>query len=109
MRLFQKLRERRGETLAETLTALLIVSLSGAVLAAMIGSAGKMNATALRKDAALYHALTAAETGIAENAPAQVVVEVGTQTQAYSVTLSGDEAHTLRAYHYSKPAGGVLP
>ena len=54
-------RRRRGETLAEVLVALLIVSLSTLLLAAMVTASAGVNLTARQKDEKFYDALSKVE------------------------------------------------
>lgn len=114
MRLWKKLCSRRGETLTETLVAVLVVGLSSAVLAAMIGAASRLNAVAIQKDETLYAAVIAAETGqdaAAETGKVQVTVGSDTVTfGSVSYYTDKDEENqaigTLYSYSYSKSGGG---
>lgn len=63
MKIRNKLRSRRGETLTETLVALLVVALASVILATMIGTATRINAAAIQRDETLCQAVTAMETG----------------------------------------------
>ncbi|MDO4516821.1 MAG: hypothetical protein Q4C76_06780 [Bacillota bacterium] len=118
MRLWNKLASRRGETLTETLVAILVVALSSAILATMIGAASRMNKTAMEKDAQLYGAVTAAETKtteVTEETP-QVEVTVGSKTVTFGTDgtgtieyysdVSDNENGTLYSYRYTKGGGG---
>lgn len=61
MRLRRKLHSSRGETLIETLAAILIASLSVALLFTCIMASVRMDETARAADARYYAALSAAE------------------------------------------------
>lgn len=106
----KKLRSRRGETLTETLAAILIVALSSAVLAAMIGAASRMSSAVLRQDKALYDAVTAAETrpnsARADDPGTVTVTEKGSgrEIASFSVTYYSDQDPdgTLYSYRYTK-------
>lgn len=56
-----KLSGRRGETLTETLCAILITALAAALLVSMPGAARRLNKMALEQDTRLYDAVSAAE------------------------------------------------
>lgn len=58
----RKLTFRSGETLTETLCALLAVALASVALAAMLSVANRLNASAAQRDETLYRGVTAAET-----------------------------------------------
>ena len=111
MNVLKKLTSRRGETLTETLAALLIVGLASGVLATMVIASSRMNATAMDKDAALYAAVTAAETGpekTGETHP-QVTVTIDSVPVEFDVSYYGDDDGTLSAYRYSKSGEVVAP
>lgn len=57
-----KLRSRRGESLAEVLIAMLIIALSVLMLAAMVSAAGAINMRTRARDEQFYKELSAAET-----------------------------------------------
>lgn len=117
MRLWNKLTSRRGETLTETLAAILVISLSSVVLASMLGAASRMNATAIARDKALYAAVSKADTMQAAAAsPGKVAVTIGgagitfgSDTPTSKVTYYSDKEPdgTLYAYHYQKNGGGA--
>lgn len=116
MRAWNKLTAHRGETLTYTLAAILVVALSSAVLAAMVGAASRMNATAIQQDQTLYTAVTAAETQpdsakVTAEDPPQVTVTVGGHSVVFggsgtgSITYYSDTDGTLYSYRYSKTGG----
>ena len=100
MKRCNKLRSARGETLTETLMAVLIVGLASVMLAAMIGSASRMNRTALQKDAAYLKALSQVESGTdTGETEGRIVVEVeGTETATLDVTYRHGEGDALVDY-----------
>ena len=101
-----KLRSRRGETLTETLAAILIVGLASAGVAAMISAASRMNAEAERLNDALYEAVYAAESkeiyiGGTSNSKVTVKRDGVEQSNALDVLLYG------KAPVYSYDTGGA--
>lgn len=99
MRLWNKLASRRGETLTETLVAVLMVALASVLLASMLSSASRMNAAAMEKDEALYDAVTAAETGGGSGETGTVRVTLGgAALPDFNVTYYSDAGGTLYAY-----------
>lgn len=108
MRSRNKLRSRKGETLSETLVAVLLVGLASVVLASMIGAASRMSARSLERDVKLYAAVTAAETkpddsAETEKTDSKVRVNVGNApAKEFTVTFFSDEDGTLYSYRYKK-------
>lgn len=108
----RKLRSRRGETLVETLAAILIVTLSSMALLAMLSAAARINTAAGAADAAFRTALTAAESRAAalEGGPVELTVDA----YSYDVHFYGEAADPdageagLRAYALA-PEGGTGP
>ena len=114
MRTLRKLRSRKGETLTETLVAILLVGLASVVLASMISAASRMGAQALEWDTALYEAVTAVETqpdeAKTEAANPNVQVTIGREpAENFAVTYFSDEDGTLYFYRYEKSTGGGTP
>lgn len=68
-----KLRARRGETLAEVLIALLVLGLSTVMLAGMLNTAGQLSADAQKRDEAFVQALNEME----ERSPTEIRTETG--------------------------------
>ena len=114
MKRWNKLRSRKGETLTETLVAILLVGLASVVLASMISAASSMSAQALERDTALYEAVTAVETQPDEaktgeaDSKVQVTIE-SNPAENFPVTYFSDEDGTLYSYRYKKPTGGSTP
>ena len=104
-RLKKKLKSRRGESLTETLVALLIITLSAGLLAGGTTSAVRINERAIASAEAFYEQFGLTETGVTNPADGQmqnVSVTVGTapRTEEYTervlVTVSEDGG--LRSY-----------
>lgn len=107
MRIWNKLRARKGETLTETLVAVLLVGLASVVLASMVGAASRMSIRALERDGKLYAAVTAAETqpdsAKVEETDSNVRVAIGNgPTEDFPVTYFSDGDGTLYSYRYEK-------
>ena len=106
-KVFDKLSARSGETLAEVLIALLIVALSGMLLAVMVSTASAMDRQTRARDELFYKDLSHAETHTVEDgAPAgtgRIVIEIdGTDTSAaVDVSVYGGNGLTS----YEKKAG----
>lgn len=103
-RILRKLTTRRGETLTETLAALLVICLASAALAAMVTAASRMNAAAMQKDAALYAAVTQTETHSGEGTDGTVDVTVDGEKITFDVDYYGDD--TLTSYGYPRKGAG---
>lgn len=95
--MFRKLKSQKGETLVETIAAILVVSLASAAFAAMIMSASKLNSKAAEIDQTYYAAL---ETVEKNDGATHGTVTVGTDT---GVKIYWTERDKLRAY---RSAGG---
>ena len=83
----KKLSSRRGETLAETLVAVLIVSFASVLLASMLTSSSRLNKTAKENDEELYAAVTAAETQSGTGTDGTVTVSVAGESIEKNVLL----------------------
>lgn len=106
MRIHNKLRSRGGETLTETLAAVLLVGLASVVLASMISAASRIRAQALERDEALYAEIGAAESRTGSGSPESVTVTVGGVNREFSITHYGEEGQ-LHSYAYRKGGGGA--
>lgn len=106
MRICSKLRSRKGETLTETLVAVLLVGLASVVLASMIGAASRMGTQALERDAALYEEIIAAEARTGSGQDSGVTVKIGGTNKNFAVTYYGGEGQ-LHSYAYEKRGGGA--
>lgn len=104
----QKLHRQSGETLTETLVALLVITLSSVLLFTMVGAASHLNATARQQDDILYDALN--QLARQEQAPPprenadQVTIQQkgGAFSADFPVTYLGDDGGALHAYQYQK-------
>lgn len=97
-RWFSKLRSRSGETLTETLAAVLVVSCASVLLATMILAASRLNTSARTQDAALYRALSAAEAQATPDGSAEIIAsDARGNTYRFDVSVYG-EADGLRSY-----------
>ena len=105
MRSWNKLRSRKGETLTETLVAVLLVGLASVVLASMISAASHMSAQALERDTALYDEITVAEAQSSSQNGSVTVELGGSSSQNFNVTYFGEEDQ-LHSYSYDKGGGG---
>lgn len=95
----RKLKSRSGETLAETLAAVLIAGLASVALLTMILSAVRINTRADGADEAFYAALSAAETD--QRQTGTVEVKVGGDPVVADLTGTAD----LPAYRVQGGAG----
>lgn len=105
MKLLDKLKSHKGETLTETLVGILIIGLSSAMLAGMIAAASRINSAADKADAALYAAVTSAEKG-EKIRDITVTVYVSGIGQKFDANLCGDDETGLYSYRYE---GGTTP
>lgn len=107
MRAAQKLTSRRGETLVETLAAILIIALSSALFLAMVSAGARISHAGdgqiQKLDGQLSTAERAADT---DGSGGQVIFrwETGGETKV-EVTCYGDEGN-LRSYRLK---GGTSP
>lgn len=106
MRICSKLRSRKGETLTETLVAVLLVGLASVVLASMIGAASRMSGLALERDKNLYEEITAAETQKDSGQNGDVTIKIGGSNKSMTVTYYGEEGQ-LNSYAYKKGGGST--
>ena len=110
MKLTKKLRSHRGETLAETLTAVLVVALASAALAGMLGAANRLNSRVLQEDESLYlgtaqvrHGTAAPEEPRLTEIDSAVSVKIGDRTTSVDVTLRSWQDELFR-YEGKTPA-----
>jgi len=83
---------RRGETLIETLVAILVITLSALLLATVTTGSVRINAAAREKDSAFRQELENAETG--------------TRSESGTVTLRDAGGASLGSYSVLYSAGG---
>lgn len=97
----RKLKSRKGETLIETLAAILVISLGSAAFAGMVSVSAEFNSAALTRDTAYYEALSEAEP-----APEGTEIKTGTVKvggDEVTVTFTGDpEKSRLVSYRSKK-------
>ena len=100
MKIYQKLHSNRGETLIETLAAILVIGLVSGAFAAGISAASKMNRRAMEKDEKLYAAVTAAEqqlSGTETNGSMQITIG-GTSTEVPVSFFGKDHIYSYRIF-----------
>ena len=100
----EKLRSERGESLVETLTAVVIIALASAALASMIASAAKLNITARENDHELYEAISQLEEGLEEGEEGMVTVTLNneeTRKVNFPVNYAQDDYGLLTAFEYT--------
>ncbi len=102
MRIIAKLRRKGGETLTETLVALLVMTMSSVLLFTMVSAANRLNAAARRQDDALYGALqnlAESEQAPGAQSPGTATIKTidGSFSAEFDVLYSG-EAGGLRRY-----------
>ncbi|MEG0755489.1 MAG: hypothetical protein RR450_03755 [Oscillospiraceae bacterium] len=89
-RLLKKLRQSRGETLIETLVAILVMTCASVLLATMLLAASNLNGKALEQDQIFNNQLTAAETSKTPLADVDVqFTEKGTVVATIKSSLYG--------------------
>ncbi|MDO5445018.1 MAG: hypothetical protein Q4F31_05285 [Eubacteriales bacterium] len=103
-RILRKLKNTSGETLAETLVSVLIVSLASVVLAAMIGAASRMNIKAKNYDKELDNAILAmASEGGAQDSLSVILGNDSADPVKYTVNYKTSTGN-LKLSSYSIPA-----
>ena len=96
-RMLHKLRGSGGETLTETLAAVLVVSCASVLLATMILAASHMNGTAREQDEKLYAEISSAEAQSAADTDATVTAtEDGGPAYRFDVSLYGEGLRSYR-------------
>lgn len=98
-KLLRKLKARRGELLLESLVSVLIVTLSGLLLATLIVSAARLNKTAREADSALQTETEAAETGVWETNGS---VKIGGNTLNNVISFNTSDSSTLTSYRLNE-------
>lgn len=101
-----KLRERQGETLTETLCALLVLALAVALLAAMISGASRLDRKTDQAVSKLYQTFSEAEKQDGTSAVGKVSVQIG-DDPAIEVTVNfyGDPGQMVS--YRIQPEGGA--
>lgn len=75
-KLFKKLRSKAGESLVETLCAILIFTLASVAMYSMVMAAGKINAEAKKADAEFQEKLTVVEKAEGDGIRGHVVMTI---------------------------------
>lgn len=99
--MFRKLKSKAGESLVETLCAILIFTMASIIMYSMVTSAGDINRTAKEMDTKNQAHLAAVEKGEsgAKNGSAVVCFEMDGQTIAQAtVDIYGGQNDSLYAY-----------
>lgn len=95
---WNKLRTRRGETVAEVLLAVLVAGVAMALVAGAASAAVRLNVTAREVDAAYYAQLSAAETRAGPKQEAKLTITLGVgASYDFDVDIYGGDGE-LRAY-----------
>lgn len=89
MRMIKRLRSRRGESFAELLFAVLVMSLASALLATVVGASATVNAKAKEQQAKLNDELEVAEKADSISTSMPLAVSVDGQTVSFTVKLYG--------------------
>lgn len=111
-KLIDKIKNLRGETITEALVSVLIVALSAAMLASMIGAAVSINLKSKEATAKMLKQLTAIESGTsdisdpsAEQSP--ITMTINEQKITFNVTFLG-EKNGLTAYTYKSSGEDIF-
>ena len=102
----RKLRNRRGETLSETLCAILVVGLAVALLAGLISAASRLDRKAAQANAALYQAVSQAEGAADSGTSGQITVTVNGVEKPINVTFYGNKDQAV-SYRVTSPTEGT--
>ena len=99
--LFHKLRSKAGESLIESLAAILIFTMASIVMYSMVTTAGDLNRTAKEMDNANQQHMIAVEKGLpdAKNGSAVITFSLGsTEIAQTQVDIYGGENDSLFTY-----------
>ena len=95
----RKFRDRRGETLAETLCAVLVLALGVALLAAMISAASRLDRKTDQAVGELYQSFSKAENPDSSTYPTEVdgtvSVQIGDENENVNVTFYGNKEQVV--------------
>ena len=110
------LKNRKGETLVETLVAILIFTMASICLFSTVTSAARVNGITRELDMAIQEQILTAERASSTNrlGDAQVTLSInGTTLSQVPVQIFGDEAEegggTPLYSYFKNPAGGTRP
>lgn len=112
--ILRKLKSRAGESLVESLAAILIFTMASIILFSMVTTAGDINGKAKEKDAANQQQMIAVEKGIGKTGSGSVTMTMNGNTVAsVAVDVYGgvDEGgsydeNALYSFFVTTPAGG---
>lgn len=94
----RKLKSKKGETLVETLAALLVVALGTATFAGMVNVSSQINGRAIDRDRSYYTDLTRAETVAEWRTGTVTVTDEGSGDDTVEVIVSQKENSGLVSY-----------
>ena len=109
-RLKRKLASAAGETLVETLAAILVAALSVTLLVGGVNAAAQIDRAAQTADDDFYADLTAAEGQV--EASAAITVTVTAQSESFTAEIDANlygREGDLRAYARQEREGGTAP
>lgn len=105
-------KDKRGESLVETLVAILIFTLSSIALYSTVTSAARVNAETREMDEAIQEQMVIVENASADPAPGNITLKTDAEhsipVNIYIGEPGEDSKFTLYSY-YKKPAGGTEP
>ena len=107
--LFHKLRSKAGESLIESLAAILIFTMASIVMYSMVTTAADINRTAKIMDETNQQHMIAVEKGLpeAQNGSATITFSLdGTQIAQTPVDIYGGTDGSLFTYFVQDPTGG---
>ena len=107
--LFRKLKSKAGESLIESLAAILIFTMASLVMYTMVTTAADLNRTAKEMDEANQQHLIAVEKGLpgAQNGSADITFSLnGTKIAETKVDIYGGDDGSLFTYFVQDPTGG---
>lgn len=93
-----KQRRKSGETLVETLAAILVFTLASLLFVQMAVTAARINQSARAQDAAYTQQLEAAERQTGDGTGGTVEIRGGSGSWSYAVTVYGGEAGDICSY-----------
>lgn len=102
----KKLRNKRGETLVETLCAVLVTGLAVALLAAMVSTSSRLERKGVEEAGKLYSAVSNAESAAGTTETGTVKVKIGEEEKTVTVTFYGEQN---QAVSYRKPTAEGTP
>lgn len=104
--MIRKLKSKKGETLAESLMAVLIIAISSAGLAGMIMGSAKINLETKEADSKIYKAISYMEGHTASASEGKGTVMQGTATITNNSTHSSSVSSSIALYKYQLSVGG---